>query len=333
MSGLSDRWGELMLLAHHPARLNGMGTDWGCQHGELAARFSPAVEIYSRHGGSMDCPAEHDAIPQGCQHGSDVSAALDPSGHALHLGFVAGTDAHDTLPGNTCALDTELPNHAYGGGLTIAVLDEQQDFDRGTLFAAIQTGGTYATSGPFLPVVVDLTASGRRVGGMGETVAVPPGQPLRIELRIPSEHEPAVLAAELVSPAGVEPMSATGAGVYGAEIAAGELPAWVYPRVELDGAVWYGEPCDDGGSDNLEHLWLSPIFLVEQEPDTGDTGGPVTEDTSTDSPPPGDSSEEPEATGCRSSCTQGGPAPAMLLALTIVALGAAVRRERGSGER
>ena len=345
---LEHRWGDLMLLAHHPTRVGRMGTDWSCHRGELATHFSPAVEVYSRHGDGMACPTDHDALPEGCQEGSEAIAALDPEGHALRLSFIGGTDAHDTLPGNVCALDTEIPEHAYGGGLTVVVLDDDQLFDRDALFHAIQQGSTYATTGPMLPVVVDYIVGDRRLGGMGETLVVPHDQPLRVELRLPAQREHTLSVVVLVTPAGEEPMRAAGDGVYHAEIAAGALPTWVYPRVELDGSLWYDEPCRDGGADSLEQLWISPSYLTVGELDTGDpgdTGDTGPDDTSGDSTapdsdppgdsdqpgdsdPPGDSGGGSETSSCRSSCTQGGPAPAMFLALALLGLAMTARRER-----
>ena len=336
MEDLEARWGDVMLLSHHPTRTNSMATAWDCHSGELAARFSPAVEIYSRHGDSMGCPAEHDDIPQGCASGSEVAVALDPEGLALKLSFIGGTDGHDTQPGSTCALDNVLTDHAYGGGLTVVVLDEQLDFDRSSLFDAIRQGSTYATSGPLLPVMVDYSSQGERLGGMGESITLPSDQGLTIELRLPAEHQSAVLGVDLVDPQGETAMTAMGDGTYRSELEPGVLPAWLYPRVEIDGLTWYDEPCEDGGQDYLEHLWISPVFLSMGAQDTGapDTGTQDSEtpgDTSTDSPPsdseaPGDSGDDPDDSSCAAGCSQRGSTSAALFILAMLGLGAAVRR-------
>jgi len=310
MAEIEDRLGPAMLIAHHPAGPGGMGTTWRCHEGDGAALYSPAVELYSRHGSSVECPADFDPLWMGCDDGRSVAVAMAPDDSARRLSFMAGTDAHDTMPGAVCSQETEMP-HPYGGGLTVAVLDQDQDFDRASLFEAIQQGSTYATSGPLLPVVVDYSAGGERVGGMGDELPLAADQDLEFELRVPEEYADTVTTVVLVTPEDSWTLEPQGEGRYGLAVAAQDIPAWIYPRVEIDGERWYDALCDDNGDDHRELIWVSPSYPAVSAVD--DTG-------------PGADSEPGPEEGCGAGCAWGGAGPPVGMLLALLVLPALHRR-------
>ena len=255
---LDAQWGPALLLAHHPAFGSNIGTDWDCQAG--AESWSPAVEVYSRHGNSMGTevwdPLWELADPQ-----RTVEEALDPDGRDLRLGFLAGTDAHDSDPGAACSLDRRLTHHPYGGGLTIVMLPESETFDRPAIHEAITQRRSYATSGPLVPVVVAYRSAGDELGGMGEILSAPPGQDLHAELRLPAVMDPFVIAVQLRTRGQRWIADRLEAGRYRAVIPAQEAPRFLYPVVVLEGDAFYRRACDDGGQDSQEHIWLSPTWF------------------------------------------------------------------------
>ncbi len=318
---VGDAWGEVMLIAHHPGMPDTMGTTWRCHRGERAARLSPAVEIYSRHGNSVYCPEDYDPLWQGCEADNVATAAMDPDGHALRMGFMAGTDSHDTLPGEVCGVD-QVREHPYGGGLTVAVIDEGTPFRRDTLFQAIKHSSVYATSGPLLPAVVEYSVDGTVLGGMGDVLDVPDGEPLVVELRVPKKDADPITMVELMTTAGAHGMAEDDPGVYRIELPHDEVTTWMFPRIQLDGEAWYGEPCPDGGGGRRELIWLSPSYTTERG--FGDTAPPP------DSGEPEDSSE-PDGPGdggtCRGGCAWGGAGPAVGLVLVVLGM-MGLRRRR-----
>jgi hypothetical protein len=58
METVQAAWGDVLLLAHHPALGGGMATDWSCHQDSGAAEFSPAAEIYSEHGDSSSATTD-----------------------------------------------------------------------------------------------------------------------------------------------------------------------------------------------------------------------------------------------------------------------------------
>ncbi|MFH1466345.1 MAG: hypothetical protein ABIO70_18315 [Pseudomonadota bacterium] len=341
------RWGPALLIPHHPAMPAGMGTEWACHRDERAEHFAPTVEVYSRHGNSEMCEPAFDPVWQPCDPLKAITAALDAGGNALHLGFLGGTDEHDTHPGGVCERETQMVQHPYGGGLTIAVLDEGATFDRAALFDAIAARSTYATSGPLLPVVVTFRTGGAEIGGLGQDLPVPEGDDLEVEVRLPSEHLAAVRRVVMVDPKEELELTSQGGGRFLGVLSGETRLAWVYVRVELDGEVWYGAGgCDDGGDDAQEYVWLSPSWLVLPEPDTGvvddtgthDSGGPLDSgDSGGDSTAPGDTQspcpcEDDCDCHCECTCEERGCGllgVSGLFALALTGLPLAFGRRRG----
>lgn len=270
MEELTAAFGPALLTPHHPSLTTPMPTDWSC-HSDT---WEPAVEVYSAHGNSMTASVTYDPPWSGPTESGTVEAALDPGRYALRMGFIGGTDSHDTRPGSICDIDPEMTNHPYGGGLTIAVIPEWVGFDRSSLYDAIVTHHTYATTGPLIPLAVTWGSGGALLGVMGDELGLPAGQPLDISVSIPAVHASAVTAVTLTGPDGtVAELGAAGQGGWAATLNAADVPAYLFVAVELDGAVVYSSAgCADGGADAVEWLWASPSW-VETVPGDLDLDG------------------------------------------------------------
>ncbi len=288
VSDIQSRFGPALLLPHHPAGTRPMPVDWSCSDDS----WTPGVEMYSEHGNSLREEVSYDVPWSGIEPSGTIHYALS---QGWRLGFYAATDTHDTMPGDVCSYVTDrldgIPK--YGGGLAVAVLDESEAFDRDTLYDAMVARRIYATSGPLVPALIEYTARGEVLGGMGEELVAPLGAALEARLSVPEDLAVFVTGAELASLDSSWPLEDRGGGVWTAEIA--EAPELLYALVRLDGEAWYGaEGCDDGGDDAEERLWLSPTwFTYEEMPlDTGDTAGGGGE-TGGDTEPPEMDSDPP----------------------------------------
>ena len=356
---LQDRFGPVLLIPHHPGLSAEMGTDWTCHQGEDARYYSPAVEIYSEHGDSSFGDTDFDTLWMGVDDLKTVEAALDPEIHGLRLGFLGGTDQHDTHPGSLCSTDTVMPHHPYGGGLTVAVLPESDAFDRDTLYQAIRHRQTYATSGPLIPAVVEYWGDGEYLGGMGEDLDLSEVQALAVELRVPEAWDSFVTEVSLIGPEGDLPMDASGGGLFEASATVSDLPIYLYPLLKVDGEAWYGDDgCDDGGDSGEERIWLSPTWF-EPHPDgplpdddddddndddddddvTADDDSAGDDDTSGDDDTTGDPDDDnvgngfltdPEAPGSCSCVVAVGPATGAGCALAVSLVALLARRRSGA---
>ena len=272
-ASIEEDWGSAVLVPHHPAMSGEMATDWSCHATEAAQHYSPVAEIYSRHGNSDWIDARYDPLWMDYHERGALGFAMDPKGLALRLGFFGGTDGHDTNPGAVCEAERYMAQHPYGGGLTIAVIPEEDPFDREQLHQAVLSRQTYATSGPLLPAVVRYASGGSYLGGMGEVIGLPGNQPLEVALNIPAELAPYVLDVVLVGPGLREALSSDGAGGFSLLLAPEDVPAWAYPELALDGEDWYGSGgCSDGGEDREERIWLSPTWFETTEADLDGDG-------------------------------------------------------------
>jgi hypothetical protein len=267
MDTLTAGFGDALLLPHHPAVQAPMPTEWSCHDDG----YSPSVEVYSEHGNSLDASG-YDTPGDGIYEDHTAQAAMDPNGYGLVFGFVGGTDSHDTRPGEVCELDTEHPSHLYGGGLTVAVLDATETFDRPALYDAIAERRTYVTTGPALPWSVEWSAAGHSLGHLGEELLAPETLPLDAVVSIPADRASHVVAVELVGPYDRWSLTDDGAGTWTGNVPAGDVPPWLYVAIQVDGASWYaGTECPDGG-DDTEWLWGSPS-PISLWPDDVDADG------------------------------------------------------------
>lgn len=264
MDGLTAAMGPALLLPHHPGVKKPMTTDWSC----FDADYEPTVEVYSEHGSSMDAESTFDIPWSGYAPSGSVLAGLDPRGSGLRFGFAAGSDNHDSHPGQTCGIDT-VQDQPYGSGLTVVVLDAIEPFDRAALFAAFSERRTYATTGPMLPLVVEVRLpDGSFVAAMGEAVPFANGQDIVVEARVPTDAAASVLSAMALAPDAGWPMIATAPGTWQVTIPAAELPEHLFVDLEVDASGWWPSGCMDGGDSTLDHVWGSPVWF---DPVDGDT--------------------------------------------------------------
>ncbi len=266
MDGLVAARGPALLIPHHPAASVPMAVDWSC----TADPYEVAVEVYSSHGNSMAATPFYDPVWSTPSASGSVTTALDPTGWALRLGFVGGTDGHDTRPGRTCSRLDPLGYFAdnlypYGGGLTAAVLDEGATLSRLALHDAIAARHTYATTGPMMPLAVHwLDDAGNELGGMGDVLARPASGNLKVRLTFPPAWTDAVIAAEIVLSSGLRlDLFQVNRGQWERSVPAPLVPDHAYLRIHLDGdVVWGAGTCDDGGADSEERTWTSPTWFA-----------------------------------------------------------------------
>ncbi len=347
MAQMEQTWGPVLLLPHHVGMAGGMGTEWSCHQEAGASVYAPAVEIYSEHGDSSFADTTFDPLWMGADSLKTVEGALDPAGWALRLGFVGGTDQHDSHPGSVCSTDTEMPHHPYGGGLTIAVVPDGQDFDRGALYDAITERRTYATSGPLLPAIVEYWGDGTYLGGMGEELDLDGFEELSVEVRVPEVWDAFVSDVMLVGPDFSGLMDAAGDGVFESASDTFEVPEYLYPLLIVDGASWYGDDgCGDAGDSAEERIWLSPTWFTpggpgpdddddttagdddttgDDDDTTGDDDDTTGDDDADDDDTGGGYMQDPDGPGSCRCAAQAGSAPLGALALTTLLAGVLLR--------
>jgi hypothetical protein len=256
VAALSADFGPALEFAHHPAAGNIMVADWSC-HDQT---YQPVVEVYSGWGNSLDFATDYDPLDTPVED-STVHAALETYG--LKVGFVAGTDGHDTRPGSTCTLDTEWPStHIYGGGLTMVVLDDDAAFERSAIYDEMVARRTLVTTGPAMPVFVQWTTSDGARHSIGEELVVRDGDATALSVRIPMGWEAFVTDVNAVGYSDRFSLRERMPGRWTASIPNGALPSWLYVEVSIDGAAYYGAGvCDDGGADDREFVWSSPAWF------------------------------------------------------------------------
>lgn len=296
---LEAAYGPVLLIPHHPAANLPMPTDWSCHDPD----HEVAVEVYSEHGDSMGDGTGYDPLWSGEASAGTVLSGIDPAGYALKLGFLGGTDKHNSRPADVCAKDTQRPGHPYGGGITIVPVPEGEPFTRASLYAAIVGHRTFASSGPRLPVALRYSTGGVVLGTVGDALGVPAEQDLEVEVTVPQELARFVVGGTLRSVDRVIPLMPLGHGAWGTEVSTGERGAWVYVTMEVDGAAWYGaDGCDDGG-DTREFVWSSPSWVSDVPADLDGDGVAFLDGDCADSDPathPG--ADDVPGDGCDQDC-------------------------------
>jgi len=188
----------------------------------------------------------------------------------IALGFVGGTDGHDTRPGEVCAPEGHMlfgGGTGYAGSLTMLALDDSEPFTRGAIYDALVARRSYVTTGPPAPVRVAYRMGGDWLGEMGDAIDLPEGEDLTVEAALPPGWAIYALDASAVTADGEIPLFDQGGGIWAASIPAIEVPEWLYVQIRLDGASYYaGTDCEDGGDDDDEHLWISPSWITLTDP-------------------------------------------------------------------
>ncbi len=274
MDNLVSRFGPALLLPHHPGVQKPMATNWTC----FQEAYEPLVEVYSEHGSSLDARSSFDIPWSGYADEGTVRNAIDPAAYGLRMGFAGGSDNHDTHGGNACRTDTVTDNHPYGGGRTLIWQPQGEEFNRASVYAAFMAHQTYASTGPAIPLIVEVQRSdGAVVATMGESAELADDQDIVVEARVPLAWAQAVVDATAIGPVGAWRMVEVSDGIWRGAIPAAELPENVFVDLQVDGAVAFPDGCADGGIDNYDHIWSSPTFFDPAGPvDTGgDTAGPA----------------------------------------------------------
>ena len=256
------RW---LTYAHHPAYEIPQVTDW------TLAQNNPeqeqVVEIYSEHG-SSECI---DLTDEGCSWrvnaaqsyyaDGSIQAAL-AEGH--RLGFVGGTDSHDSRPGSIADGPSHIAHwldedgdtepdtpkeHFTAGGLTGVWLDADRSLSAENILETIASRTTAATSGP-RPSLIAAAA-----GQDGQLY--PPGSIL------PRSAMPADIVLEVTAPGAdydeiiIERIGADGVLTSDSALTLTDTwrsseGDWTYMRIRYR-----------TGSDE-ERVWLSPWFEEQQ---------------------------------------------------------------------
>ncbi len=279
----AEGFGPALLVPHHSNVTSPMWVDFSCWDPD----HEVAVEVYSGWGNHLGGPLGWwDEPVVGVVEEGHATTAMDPDGFARRFGFIGGTDAHLTLPGDLCLDVTD--DHTSTGGLTILVMPEGDILDRNAIHDAIVDHRSYVSTGPAVPVAVDWSSGGELVGTLGQDLSVGHDEPLELAIRVPKEWAQWVIDVVAVTPDEAISLEASAEGAWTGSIAAEDMPAWIYPAVQLDPPA----DCEDGGEDSFEWLFVSPSWIEIEPPD--DTGP---DDTGPDDSDPPDDSEPPDDTG------------------------------------
>ena len=249
-------FGPTLEFAHHPAAGNIMATDWTC-HDQT---YQPVVEVFSGWGNSLDPSSDYDRLQDPIE-GTFVHDALEM--HDLKVGFVGGTDNHDTRPGAVCAIDSsDVGTHVYGGGLTVVALPEDESLARSSIYGELVARRSLVTTGPPMPVLVEwITTDGTHT--IGEQLYVDDTESTTLWVKVPEGWEGYVDAVRAIGWEDSFDLAEGSAGEWSVSIANDALPKWLYAEVEIDGGLFYGVGvCDDGGTDDREFVWSSPTWFA-----------------------------------------------------------------------
>jgi hypothetical protein len=275
---------EVIAIRHHPATIQPMRSNFGCQHTDYAVLY----EIYSHWGNSdlkhatpapdgsfydplLTAAAAQNADNRGTWTFADVNYGTNSS---YRFGLVAGGDYHKTRPGHVCQNAGEPDTGKYGGGLTAVMLPTGTTWDEYALRDAMQAGNTYASSGPKVPMY-----AAAYVDSTHTFLGIPSRTPftlsgtttVQFEVDIPDggteDWEAEVVGVWIVKGNTCTgstsastctqtrtALTETSAGHWEGDVSMSDPDsAWV--EVKLDGLDSHPSGCNDGGADAYEYLW------------------------------------------------------------------------------
>lgn len=157
---------EAIVVSHSPSS-DFMGTDWSFHDDEV----QPLVEIYSMHGTS-----EYWGNPRpvlNCVKGRYVQDALE---RGYRLGFIAGSDSHNSQSGNRYYFPGPYPSLRYPPGLTAIYAPA---LTRQALFEAMRSRHTYATTG--VRIILEFYLNEAM---MGDEIRLQPRAPRTMQVRV-----------------------------------------------------------------------------------------------------------------------------------------------------
>ena len=270
LDGLEDDFGPALLIPHHSNVTTPMAVFFGC--------FDPvhevAVEVYSSWGNHLGGELHWwDTPTVGWAEGGDVTHAMAPDDMALRFGFMGGSDAHVTLPGDLCI---DIPEHHVGtGGLTIIVAPEEERFDRAAIHQALVEHRSYATTGPMVPLALAYHSAGELVATLGQDIQLTADEDLSLTVSIPDSWTSSVLDVLAIMPNDALSLEPVDDESWSTSLDPGTVPPWIFVAVQIDMAG----SCDDGGDDAYEWLFVSPTWIdvdVPEDTAPGDTSpGPI----------------------------------------------------------
>jgi hypothetical protein len=281
-----------LLWAHHPTATNNQTTDWSC-HETLGDTYEPVVEIYSGYGNALYLTHPYDLVDQpedmvftdaDAADATVVAALTGITGRdPIKVGFVGGTDLHDTRPGQVCDTLTRSSTsteHQYGGGLTMVVLDDDEDLTRTLIHRELTAKRTLVTSGPRIPVEVTWDLAGGQHRKIGTDNFVPNNTTTTtLKVRVPLDFDDYIDTVTAFGPDdSTEPQpylvtSKTTSGLFTTwsyTFTNNVMPAWLYVEVKIAGnhaSQYYtaegpaGCTVHDGGANNDEYIWASPTWF------------------------------------------------------------------------
>jgi len=239
-------------IPHHTAMRLPEPVVWEDDLNTPDLRYERLVEITSEHGTSecIDLDAEN------CRYRIKTIGGYSPEGSiqtmlqlGYDLGFIGGTDSHDSRPGSTeddpsCVSldgegDVEIPCHEYPGGLTGVMYAGR--LDRESLFDGLEARNTLAVSA----VPVDARAvlvSDDALYFPGDDV---PAGTYTLHVDVPTDQA-SVLSIEAMDQDGDRRhLMDAPIGSAALELAAGDA-VYLRVRMEIDGTE--------------ERIWVSPFF-------------------------------------------------------------------------
>ncbi len=114
-------------------------------------QFSKGIEIYSHHGCS-EAITSPSALSRDKAAPGAVQSAIGELGY--NVGVLGGSDNHFGRPAGTGIVD---PKHGLSGGLTAVISDS---LTKDSLWSAISSGATYATSGERIYLKFEINGAG-----------------------------------------------------------------------------------------------------------------------------------------------------------------------------